>query len=98
MEGFFFFFARTRGSLWGVEMYILLKTLRSRLEVFERESSMFPRRTSEASAAFHESVTWGSDVELEAMESKQMDLALSLPLSPEHVRASSPVEFAHDYL
>ncbi len=27
-----------------------------------------------------------------------MGLALSLPLSPEHVQASSPVEFPHDYL
>ncbi len=36
-----------------------LKTLRTRLEVFERESSLFPRRTPEASAAFRESVTWG---------------------------------------
>ncbi len=45
-----------------------------------------------------ESATWGSDVELEAMESEQKGLAFSLPLSPEHVRANSPVEFAHDYL
>ncbi len=27
-----------------------------------------------------------------------MGLAFSLPLSPEHVCANSPVEFAHDYL
>ncbi len=32
------------------------------------------------------------------MKSKQTGLVLSLPLSPEHVRVSSPVEFAHDYL
>ncbi len=32
------------------------------------------------------------------MESEQTGLAFSLPLSPEHVRASSPVEFTHDYL
>ncbi len=32
------------------------------------------------------------------MESEQTGLAFSLPLSPEHVRANSPVEFAHDYL
>ncbi len=31
--------------------------------------------------AFHESATWGSDVELGAMESEQMGLAFSLPLS-----------------
>ncbi len=75
-----------------------LRTLRSRLEVFDRESSIFPRRALEASAALHESATWGSDLELEAMESEQTGLAFSLPLSPEHVRANSPVEFVHDYL
>ncbi len=48
--------------------------------------------------ALRESATWGSDVELEAMESEQTGLAFSLPLSPEHVRANSPVEFAHNYL
>ncbi len=32
------------------------------------------------------------------MESEQTGLAFSLPLSPEHVRANSPVEFAHNYL
>ncbi len=72
--------------------------LRSRLEVLERDSSMFPHRAPKASAAFRESATWGSDVELEAMESEQTELALSLPLSPEHVYASSLVEVAHDYL
>ncbi len=51
-----------------------------------------------ASAAPYESATWSSDVELEAMESEQTGLAFSLPLSPEHVRVNSPVEFAHDYL
>ncbi len=32
------------------------------------------------------------------MESEQTGRAFSLPLFPEHVRANSPVEFAHDYL
>ncbi len=32
------------------------------------------------------------------MESEQTGLALSLPFSPEHVRANSPVEFVHEYL
>ncbi len=32
------------------------------------------------------------------MESEQMGLAFSLPLSPEHVRVNSPVEFMHEYL
>ncbi|KAF4101349.1 hypothetical protein G5714_017781 [Onychostoma macrolepis] len=36
--------------------------------------------------ALRESTTWGSDVELEAMESEQTGFASSLPLSPEHVR------------
>ncbi len=62
-----------------------LKTLRTRLTVFERESSVSPRRAPEAAEAFRESTTWGSDVELEAMESEQTGLAFSLPLSPEHV-------------
>ncbi len=96
-------FSHARETIYGASKCkfcenLHLKTLRSRLEVFERESSIFPRRTPEASAAFRESTTCGSDVELEAMESEQMSLALSLPLSPEHVCASSPVEFSHDYL
>ncbi len=32
------------------------------------------------------------------MESEQTGLAFSLPPSPEHVRANSPVEFANDFL
>ncbi len=51
-----------------------------RLEVLEKESSAFPSR---------ESATWGSDVELEAIESEQTGLAFSLPPSLQHVRASS---------
>ncbi len=58
----------------------------------------FPRPAPEASAASRESATWGSDVELEAMASEQTDLTFSLPPSPEHVCANSPVEFAHEYL
>ncbi len=93
-------FLHAREAVYGVSFCenLRLKTLRSRLEVFEWESSVFHRRSPEASAAFRESATWGSDVELEAMESEHTGLALSLPLSPEHVCASSPVEFAHDYL
>ncbi len=81
-----------------------LITLRSRLEDCERESSIFPRRASSTSAATreiaasHEAATWGSDVELEEMESEQTGLACSLPPSPGHVRANSPVEFLHDFL
>ncbi len=65
-----------------------LRSLRSRLEVFDRESSVFPQLRP---GGLRESTTWGSDVELEAMESEQMGLAFSLPLLPEHVRANSPV-------
>ncbi len=82
----------------GCQNVNFVKHFRSRLDVFERESSVFPHRAPEAFAAFHESATWVSDVEREAMESEQTGLAFSLPLSPEHVRASSPVEFTHDYL
>ncbi len=56
----------------------------------------FPLRAPEASTAIRESATWGSDVQLEAMESEQTGLAFSLPRTPENVRASSLVEFAHD--
>ncbi len=55
----------------------------------------FPVAPRRPPRALRESATWGSDVELEAMESEQTGLAFSLPLSPEHVHANSPVEFAH---
>ncbi len=85
-------------------------TLRFRLEDYERESSVVPRRASSTSAAPHEiaasrepaasrrAASWGSDVELEEMESEQTGLAFSLPPSPERARANSPVEFLHDFL
>ncbi len=75
-----------------------LITLRSRLEACEKESSIFPRRAPGTSAASREATTWGSDVELEEMESEQTGLAFSLPPFPERVRANSPVEFVHDFL
>ncbi len=80
-----------------------LITLRSRLENYERESSIFPRRASSTSVAPREiaasrAASWGSDVELKEMESEQTGLAFSLPPSPEHARANSPVEFLHDFL
>ncbi len=77
---------------------------RSRLEDYERESSIVPRRASSTSAAPREiaasrrAASWGSDVELEEMESEQTGLAFSLPPSPERARANSPVEFLHDFL
>ncbi len=79
--------ARThaRNAVYGVSKCkfcenLHLKTLRSRLELLEKESSAFPRRAPEASAS-RESANWGSDVELEAMESEQTGLAFSLPPS-----------------
>ncbi len=81
-----------------------LITLRSRLEDYERESSIFPRRASSTSAAPREiaascrAASWGSDVELEEMESEQTGLAFSLPPSPERARANSPVDFLPDFL
>ncbi len=81
-----------------------LITLRSRLEDCERESSIFPQRASSTSAApreiaaSREAATWGSDVELEEMESEQTGLAFSLPPSPERARANSHVKFLHDFL
>ncbi len=75
-----------------------------RLEDYERESSIFPRRASSTSAAAREpaasrrAASWGSDVELEEMESEQTGLAFSLPPSPERTCANSPVEFLHDFL
>ncbi len=96
-------FSHARQAVYGISKCtfcenLRLRTLRSRLEVFEKESSIFPRPAPEASAASRESVTWVSDVELEAMESEQTGFAFSLPPSPEHVHANSPVGFAHDYL
>ncbi len=86
-----------------------LITLRSRLEDYERESSKFSRRASSTSAppreiaapreaaASRRAVSWGSDVELEEMESEQTGLAFSLPPSSERARANSPVEFLPDF-
>ncbi len=104
-------FSHARDAVYGTskckicEDFCLI-TLRSRLEACEKESSIFPRRapgTSAASrdiaaSASREATTWGSDFELEEMESEQTGLAFSLPPSPERVRANSPVEFAHDFL
>ncbi len=94
-------FSHARDAVYGISECKIcedfrLITLRSWLEACEKESSIFPRRAPGASAASREATTWGSDVELEEMESEQTGLAFSLPPSPE--RANSPVEFAHDYL
>ncbi len=81
-----------------------LITLRSRLEDYERESSKFSRRASSTNAppreiaASRRAASWGSDVELEEMESEQTGLAFSLPPSPDRARANSPVEFLPDFL
>ncbi len=77
-----------------------LITLRSRLEDYECESSNFSRRASSTNAppreiaASRRAASWGSDVELEEMESEQTGLAFSLPPSPDRARA---VEFLPDF-
>ncbi len=91
-------FSHAREAVYGISKCkfcenLRLRTLRSRLEVFEKESSVFPRRGPPVSPR-----PGVSDVELEAKESEQTGLAFSLPLSPEHVHVNSLVEFAHDYL
>ncbi len=96
-------FSHARDVVYGTSKCKICKdfrliTLRSRLEACEKESSIFPRRAPGTSAASREATTWGSDVELEEMESEQTGLAFSLPPSPERVRANSPVEFTQDYL
>ncbi len=48
-------------------------------------------------AASRRAASWGSDVELEEMESEQTGLAFSLPPSSERARANSPVEFLPDF-
>ncbi len=55
------------------------------LRCSKRSHPFFPRRAPEASMSSYESSTWGSDVELEAMEGEQTGLAFSLPPSPEYV-------------
>ncbi len=47
--------------------------------------------------ASRRAASWGSDVELEEMESEQIGLAFSLPPSPDRARANSPVEFLPDF-
>ncbi len=72
-----------------------LITLRSRLEDYERESSIVPRRASSTSAAPREiaasrrAASWGSDVELDEMESEQTGLAFSLPSAHVRIRRSN---------
>ncbi len=57
-------FSHAREAVYGVSKctfceILRLKTLCSRLEVFERESSVFLCRAPEPSATFCESATWG---------------------------------------
>ncbi len=58
-------FSHTREAVFGVSKCKIcrnlhLKPFHSRLEVFERESFIFPCHAPEVSAAFRESATWGS--------------------------------------
>ncbi len=68
-----------------------LKTLRTRLVVFDWESAVLPRRAASEASFLHEAAAWSSEAELEAMESEQF--SLSLPPSPErlHANSSGPV-------
>ncbi len=104
-------FSHARDAVYGTSKCKIcddfrLINLRSRLEDCERESSIFPRRASSTSVGHREIAAsreaWGSDVELEEMESEQTGLAFSLPpslpLPSARVRANSPVEFLHDFL
>ncbi len=83
-------FSNARDAVYGTSKCKIcndfcLISLRSRLEDCERESSIFPWRASSTSAApreiaaSREAASWGSDVELEEMESEQTGLAFSLP-------------------
>ncbi len=69
-----------------------LINLRSRLEDYGAHRTP-PRLLVRSRRA----ASWGSDVELEEMESEQTGLAFSLPPSPERARANSPVEFLPDF-
>ncbi len=93
-------FSHARDAVYGTSKCKIcedfrLMTLRSRLEDCERESSIFPRRASSISAApreiaaSREATTWGSDVELEEMESEQTGLAFSLPSACARIRQSN---------
>ncbi len=66
-----------------------LKTLRARLVVFDRESSVLPCRVAPEASFLRETAAWSSDTELEAMEIEQF--SLSLPPSPGFHRTNSLV-------
>ncbi len=70
---------------------LCLKFLRSRLEVFERESSVFPCHAPEASADFH--VMWSSR---QWRTSRRASPFLSLCYLS--TCTNFPVEFVHEYL
>ncbi len=85
-------FSHARDVVYGTSKCKICKdfrliTLLSRLEACEKESSIFPRRAPGTSAASREATTWGSDVELEEMESEQTSLAFSLPGFTRWIRA-----------
>ncbi len=94
----------TQGCLPGFEVF----SPRSRGVSYHSQDGQYggcvphkpPRRFKVAypGQASRRAASWGSDVELEEMESEQTGLAFSLPSSPERARANSPVEFLHDFL
>ncbi len=89
--------AHARDAIFGISNCkccenLTLKTLRTRLAVFDRESAILSRRAAPEASSLCEATAWSSDPELEATESEQFPL--SLPPSPERHRADSPVEFS----
>ncbi len=70
---------RTRGVVYGISKCkfcknVRLKTLRTRLAVFERESSVFPCCATEAAKALRESTTWGQEARPSAAYSELVDV------------------------
>lgn len=64
-----------------------------------KESSVFPRRASEAAQASLRSATWGLEMELETEAGCERGGCLSLPPSPVCARGEAlPLVYAHDYM
>ncbi len=73
-----------------------LKTLCTRLVVFDRESAVLPRRATPEAFSLRKATAWSLDAELEAIESEQ--ISLSLPPSPGRHRANYLVQFSRSCL
>ncbi len=84
----------TRRYFWHFELQILQEFYAKNPEhyIFDRESAVLPRRAAPEASFLREAAAWSLEVKLKAMESEQF--SLSLPPSPRHHRASSPVQFS----